>query len=35
MGRYNTREIIRESKISANLVFTRVCDDEITNNNEL
>ena len=25
MGRYNTREIIRESKTSANLVFTRVC----------
>ena len=25
MGRYNTREIIRESKTSANLAFTRVC----------
>lgn len=25
MGRYNTREIIRQSKTSANLAFTRVC----------
>ena len=25
MGRYNTRENIRESKTSANLVFARVC----------
>lgn len=25
IGRYNTRENIRESKTSSNLVFTRVC----------